>query len=256
MAAIPFFYVTPLAAAALFFVDIPEIRPGFYPAMAWVLPLTTVGFILHYRAVSLSPLSLTLPFLSFTPAFVLFTGRLILGEKLSSPGVAGILLIVTGGYVINLDSVRSGWLGPIRAIRREPGSALMLLVAAIYALTSVGGKVILMTSSPLFGAMAQFVLYGVLISLLLIAGGKARLQVILSRPLLGFGSGLCLFAEIICHNLAISMVNAAYMIAIKRTAGIFSVVYGKLLFRESGFRYRLLGTVIMCAGAAVIALWG
>jgi hypothetical protein len=39
-------------------------------------------------------------------------------------------------------------------------------------------------------------------------------------------------------------------------AGIFSVIYGKLLFNEKGLRYRLLGTSIMAAGAGVIALYG
>lgn len=256
MAVIPFFWATPFCIVGLFFIDIPEILPGFYSAMAWVFPLTMVGFILHFRAVSISPLSLTLPFLSFTPAFVLVTGRLVLNEHLSPIGIAGIVLVVVGGYVINMDARKYGLLGPVKAIWREPGSAIMLLVAAIYAMTSVGGKVILMASSPLFGALSQFVLYGVAITILLVGTGKARMGVILGRPGLGILSGLFLFAEVVTHNLAISMVEAAYMITIKRMAGIFSVIYGWVLFRERGILYRFLGAAIMTAGAAVIGIWG
>lgn len=256
MCIIPFFYATPLCLITLFFIEIPPIGPGFFPALSWVLPLTMVAIILHFRAIHMSPLSLTLPFLSFTPVFVLVTGDLILGETLNAMGTLGILLVVTGGYVLNLDSARNGPLGPIKAILKEPGSAIMLFVAALYALCSVGGKVLIINSSPMFGAMTLFGLYGPLLTAVLVGTGKASLKTILRKPLLGAGVGLCIFIEIVCHNIAISLIPAAYMITIKRLAGIFSVIYGWLLFNEKGIRYRLIGTAVMTIGAAFIVLLG
>lgn len=256
MSLIPYFYAMPLMALTIPFIGIPPIGPRFLPALAWVLPVLMVSIILHYRAIRMSPLSLTLPFLSFTPVFVLFTGDLILDETLSVPGVAGMLLVVVGGYVLNLDAARYGFLGPIRAIWKEPGSGLMLVVAFLYGLTSVGGKVMILDSSPMFTAIAVFTLYGLLLTLILIWTGKTSFRSLTQKPLLGTVAALIVFAEIVCHNLAMSMTAAAYMITIKRTTGIFSVLYGWLLFKERGIRFRLLGTVIMTVGAAVIALWG
>jgi len=256
MCIIPFMYSMPMCGMGLLFIEKPEIGEGFYPAMSYVLPLTMVAIILHFRAIRISPLSLTLPFLSFTPVFVLFMGDLLLDEKLSSMGIVGMLLVVAGGYVINLDSAKHGVLGPIRATYREPGSALMLVVAALYAFGSVGGKVMIINSSPLYAALLLFFLLGILIPLVLIGVGKASLRTVTQRPLLGLGTGLIVFTEIICHNLAMSMIAAAYMITIKRMAGIFSVMYGWLLFGEVGIRYRFIGAVIMTAGAAFIALYG
>lgn len=256
MGIIPFFYATPLCAFTMMFVEVPPIGPGFFPALSWVLPLTMVAIILHFRAIHMSPLSLTVPFLSFTPVFVLVTGDLILGETLSPMGTTGMLLVVAGGYVLNLDSARHGLLGPIRAIFKEPGSAIMLFVAALYALCSVGGKVLIMNSSPMFAAMSLFSLYGPLLTIILVATGKASLKTITRKPLLGAGVGIIIFIEIICHNTAISMVAAAYMITIKRMAGIFSVFYGWLIFKERGIQFRLLGTIIMTLGAACIVLYG
>ena len=121
------------------------------------MPLSGFAFLLHFRAVHLSPLSLTMPFLGFTPVFVIVTGNLLLGRKsINTPGTIGVLLVVAGGYVLNLDSARYGLLGPVRAIFREPGSALMLLVAALYGLTAVGGKFLILNSSPLFGPLLMF----------------------------------------------------------------------------------------------------
>lgn len=256
MAVIPFFYSTPLCLVTLLLIDIPPIGPDFFPAMSWGLPLTMVAIILHFRAIHMSPLSLTMPFLAFTPVFVLLTGDLILGETLNLAGTFGILLVVGGGYVINIDSARHGVLGPIKAIYREPGSAIMLFVAALYGVCSVGGKVLVINSSPLFASMLLFGSYGPLMTLLLVGTAKASLKTITRKPLLGLGVGTMIFVEIICHNIAISLVAAAYMITIKRLAGIFSVIYGWFLFKESGILFRLLGTLIMTAGAVCIVLYG
>lgn len=256
MCTIPFFYCAPLCGIGLLVIDTPVIQPEFFPTLSWLMPVMMVAITLHFRAIHMSPLSLTLPFLSFTPVFVLITGDLILDEQLSSSGIAGMLLVVAGGYVINLDSARYGVLGPIKAIFKEPGSALMLAVATLYGISSVGGKVLVISSSPLFAAMVIFSMLGALISLVLFSVGKASLKTVTRKPLLGLGAGLIVFTEVICHNIAISMTAAAYMITIKRMAGIFSVIYGRLLFKEHGIRYRLMGTLIMTIGAAVIALYG
>ena len=256
MGVIPFFYCIPLCGVALLFIDIPEIGPGFFPAMSWLLPVNLIAIILHFRAIHISPLSLTIPYLSFTPVFVIFTANLMLDESLKPLGIVGVLLVVLGGYVINLDATRHGFLGPVKAIWREPGSAMMLVVALLYSFCSVGGKLLILNSSPLFAAMFLYALYGVCLTAILVGVGKAKLATIVRRPLLGLGAGIIIFLEVICHNLAISLVAAAYMVTIKRMAGIFSVIYGRILFNERGLRYRLLGTSVMTAGAAVIALYG
>ena len=256
MGVIPFFYGAPLCGIALLFTDIPEIGPGFFPALSWLLPVNLIAIILHFRAIHISPLSLTIPFLSFTPVFVIFTGNIVLDETLSPLGIVGVLLVVLGGYVVNLDATRHGLLGPVKAIWREPGSAMMLAVAALYSLCSVGGKLMILNSSPMFAAMSLYGLYGICLTIILVGVGKAKLSTIVRRPLLGFGAGVIIFLEVICHNLAISLVAAAYMVTIKRMAGIFSVIYGRFLFNERGIRYRLMGTAVMTAGAAVIALYG
>ena len=256
MGLIPYLYALPLLILSLPFIDIPAIGPRFLPSLAWVLPLLMAAITLQYRAISLSPLSLTLPFLSFTPVFVLFTGGLILDETLTLPGVAGMLLVVVGGYVLNLDSARYGLLGPVKAVWKEPGSALMLVVAVLYGLTSVGGKVMILESSPMFTALAVFLLFAPILTGILLWRGKTSIASLTRRPLLGAVAGLIVFAEIFCHNTAMSLTAAAYMITIKRTAGVFSVLYGRLIFKETGIRFRLMGTLIMTAGAAAIALWG
>jgi uncharacterized membrane protein len=58
---------------------------------------------------------------------------------------------------------------------------------------------------------------------------------------------------ILLHTLALAQAEAAYMIAVKRTSLLFSVLYGRLLFGEGQFRERFAGTIVMCIGVAIIA---
>ena len=57
-------------------------------------------------------------------------------------------------------------------------------------------------------------------------------------------------------GLILSMINAAYMISIKRFSILISVLYGGVIFKESHIRLRLLGAVLMLAGAIIIIIKG
>ena len=56
------------------------------------------------------------------------------------------------------------------------------------------------------------------------------------------------------HFLALQRVEVAYMIAVKRTSLLFGIIYGVLLFRETGLSTRLPAGLLMIAGVFVILL--
>ena len=101
---------SPLLLATLLFIPIPRPAPEFYRAALLALPLEAVASVLYIRALKLSPLSLTLPFLALTPVFLLVVPFLLLGERISPAGAGGVLLIATGTYVLNLGTARKGFL--------------------------------------------------------------------------------------------------------------------------------------------------
>jgi uncharacterized membrane protein len=69
-----------------------------------------------------------------------------------------------------------------------------------------------------------------------------------------FFIGLFLGLMTIFHYLAIRLVIVPYMVSIKRTSSIFSVLYGYFLFKEKNIKERLVGALIMLIGAAFIIL--
>jgi drug/metabolite transporter (DMT)-like permease len=250
-------YALPWLLAALFF--IPWIIPDttFWSCIAIGLPLEALAFYCYMKALKVSPLSLTVPFLAFTPGFIILTGWIILGEEISPGGFWGIILIMVGAYFLNLSKTRYGLLDPLKAIFREPGSRLMLLVSFIYAFTSTIGKLAIIHSNPYFFGITYNMALAMLMTLFLPAAANAEpVKNLIRRPLIGLILGALVATTIFSHMLAISMTNVAYMISLKRTSLLFGVLYGALWFKEEKITERLTGAIIMITGVFLIGWFG
>jgi drug/metabolite transporter (DMT)-like permease len=238
---------------------LPAFPLAFWLWMAVLLPAEIVAMLLYQRAIRDHPLALTLPYLAFTPALVALIGWVVLGETVSTTGLAGILLIVFGGWLLNIqrNTGNGFWrqvLAPLGAIWQNPGSRQMLGVATIYAFTAVGGKRAMAYATPeTFGAL-YFALLGLLTLLLFGLARPARLRVARERPVAVLGIGVLMAVMVVTHFMAISMVEAAYMIAVKRTSLLFGILYGALLFREANLGRNLVAGTLMVAGVALVAV--
>ena len=236
----------------------PALPPAFWAWTAAIVPLEILAAILYIKAIQNYPLSTTLPYLAFTPVFVALTGQLLLGESISTTGLCGILLVVSGAWLLNFkqSSLRDWrtWASPLTAAISHPGSLSMLGVAFLYSFTSVGGKGAMQYMTPeLFGPF-YFTLVGLLLVPLLGLTKPASLRRIGRRPVPVLGTAALMGIMLVTHFLAIQQVEAAYMIAVKRTSLLFGILFGALLFRETGLASHLLAGSVMIAGVALIAL--
>ncbi len=256
MMAYPLAYSLPLFCLTAPFVAIPSIDNVFISYFLAAIPINGLGFLLHIRAIQISPLSLTLPYLAFTPLFILFTGFIILGELPNAWGLLGVLVIVLGGYVLNIDPMIYSPLEPLRAFGREKGSVIMLIVAFICSLGGVVGKKAILHSSVMFFTVTFFVSLAVVMLATMHLTGRADLRRLAAQPGKGAVAGGLLFLHAVCHGWAISITKAVYMISLKRVSILIGVIYGGVFFRERHLIYRLVGTGLMIAGAALISLKG
>jgi len=244
----------PLLFVLLLFVPIPELDYEFYRAFILALPLEIIAIILYIKALRISPLSLTLPFLSLTPVFLIFISYVILGEKVSLQGGIGIILIAAGSYTLNLHKIKGDIWGPFRAITKETGSVLMIIVAMIYSITSSLGKMAIEHSSPIFFGFTYFMVVTILFSPVALTMGRLDLKSFISerrfKALLL--PGLFFSVMIASHMIAVSLAKVAYMISIKRTSLIIGVLYGYLFFKEKKIRQRLTGATLMFIGFVMI----
>ena len=238
--------------------DLPPLPPPFWGWMGLLVPLEIIAMLLYMQAIRDFPLALTVPYLAFTPVLVVVTGWLVLGETVSGHGLLGILLVVTGSWLLNFEhtdrlTLRT-LIAPLRAIIVNRGSRVMLLTAAIYAVTSVGGKAAMQWMPPQqFGAFYFSVLAGVVLLLTALTRPSAlRVHRFGVGPLLVVAGFMALM--VITHFMALAQVEAAYMIAVKRTSLLFGMLYGAMLFGERHLARHLFAGALMVAGVAVIGL--
>lgn len=225
--------------------------------IALLLPLEIIANLLYMSAVRTTPLSLTLPYLAFTPALVTLTGYLFVGESVTPQGYAGIALVVAGAWWLSAtvpkEPNQGGWRAPLFALARTSGSRKMLAVAVLYSITSaIGKRALAFLPGEQFAAL-YYALLGLVTLILFTALGRSDLRALPKRPHLKLAVGFAMGVMIVSHFAALERVEVAYFIAVKRTSLLFGILYGAILFKERQIGLRLLAGGLMVAGVALIA---
>lgn len=246
----------PLLLISMLFVPIPDLDRYFYIAFLTALPLEVAAIIFYIKALKASPLSLTLPFLSLTPVFLIVIPYIILGEAVSLSGVFGILLIAVGSYMLNLKEIRKGVFEPFVAIKKEKGSIYMIIVALLFSFTASLGKMAIEHSSPVFFGATFFFAVTVVFTPIAIYKGRNEVRLIFRNGAIksSIFPGIFYAAMILSQMIAMSMTKVAYMISVKRLSLLIGVLYGYFLFKETGIRERLFGAILMLTGFVLIGI--
>lgn len=240
----------------LLFTEIPKINELFWICLIINGVLSTFALIFYMRAIKKSEISLVVPMTAFTPLFLLVTSPFILGEFPSTYGVIGIVLIVLGSYMLHIKERNHGLLGPIKALINEEGTKLMLIVAFIWSITSTFDKIGVVNSSPVFWLVANYGLMTLLVLPITLYKSKIEnLRLIKTHAkqlfLMGFFGALVSIFQMI----AITLTLVTYVVSIKRTNAVISVLFGHFVFKENHIKERLIGVIIMVIGVIIIALF-
>ncbi|MAF42804.1 MAG: hypothetical protein CMI54_01365 [Parcubacteria group bacterium] len=209
------------------------------------------GFLLLMKALKIGNISQVIPFLSFTPLFLLVVSNLMLGEFPNSSGLLGVVIIVGGAYIVQLDK-EGGFLGPFKSIMKSKATKLVLATAFLYSITSTLSKVAILNSNP----MTFLIVYQGLAGLILIPlmqKSEQKVEEFRShiKPLALMG--LLEALTLICQMIAVSTGLVSYIVSLKRTSAIWSVVLGYFIFREKNIKLRLIGASLMIIGIVLIS---
>jgi len=236
----------------LFIIDIPKLDLTFWIMCLIILPFDISSLLLYYKAIKISPLSICMPFLSLTPFFLILTSFIILRELPDKSGLAGIVLVVLGAYVLNIHDIKSGFFSPFKSILKEKGAILMILVAFIFSISSNMVKIAINHSSPAFFSIVyNSFLIPVLLILSLLNARSEFSQLIRYKKFILLG-GICLAGSIVLNNLAIKLALVPYFISVKRSSIIFDIILGSIIFKEKNISSKLFGSFIMIAGIILI----
>ncbi len=180
------------------------------------------------------------------------TSYLILGERADQSGFIGIVLVVIGAYLLNVHTISRGLFEPFKAIAREQGSVLMIIVAFVFSVGACIGKIAVQHSDPLFFSVIYSFLLSFIFYLVVNFRTKHFYSKVFSRPVLFLFIGILITIMIITHLSAVNLVEVAYMVSVKRLSILFGVIYGIMVFKETNIKERLLGAIVMVSGIVMI----
>lgn len=247
---VPLILFTPV----LFFVEL-KFNSQFFIAITISGVINIAASILYHRAISKGDISVVVPMLSFTPLFLLIVSPIVVGEFPDAAGLTGILCIVFGSYILNVSIAEKGFFEPLKSLVRNKGTRYMLIVSFIWSISSNFDKVGITASSPM-----QYIFF---INLFVAAGltifvsskGKLKLEPLKLEWKNLLMVGIFTSAGFFFHMNALSLTLVAYVIALKRTAGMISVGLGYFFLGEENIKERLLGSAIMFIGILLIVLF-
>lgn len=250
----------PLAQAPLLALWAATREPFGLPAAA-LMPLAgssllnVFALVFFLGALRLSPLSLTIPLLSFTPVVSTTLAWIFRGQVPTPAQYAGAALVVTGATILGLSG--GAWKG-FTAFLREPGVRRMAIVALLWSCTGVLDQTAVARGAgwwyaPILTGTVAFIL---LLWAVLRGQGRPLIEAIrplLSLPLLA-GVAIVIGAAALAIQIeSFRWAPIGFIEVIKRGTGMGSaVVLGRLAFGEPLTGQKWAAVALLTLGVALV----
>jgi len=257
------FWYSLIASIILFAVSyilgIPLLKSGFWTAILATSAINAFTGPVLLRAYELGEFSSVYSMVLLTPVFSLLISAVWLGEIPGMYGVLGVLLTVLGLYIISKNN--DGADGNYADFKK--GNSLGVLVALLWAVTTIFDKQATLRSDPIFAPAVGLILIAFTNGAYSLfkpsshvgenAGGRQS-QFWTAGMFLLIPLGMLFALSNVLHNAALAQGFVAYTLAIKRTGILLGVFWGWLFFKEKHLRRKLFGAVVAVSGVAAILL--
>jgi drug/metabolite transporter (DMT)-like permease len=239
---VPFFLIVLLADG------MPSIGSDFYWSAFSSFSLNILAWHLYTFSIRTGDLSLVIPYISFTPLFMIASSWFILGEWPTTYGFIGIVLIICGGFFLQYKP------GMILSRKNRQALLAMIGVAFIWSISGTVEKISVLNSSPSFFAFfihANLGIYFFIFSRLKKAGqGKPSAPFPLT---LLISVGFITMLMSVSQYIALEMTQASYVLAMKRSGILVASLNGILLFKENMGIKKIIPTIMMLIGIFAIS---
>lgn len=238
------------------------LTPAYWRAVGLVTVPEVMGTICLTLALRRGDLSLVQPIMGLLPGLVMLGGMVFLGEVPTPMAGVGAVLVTLGVYCVGLQGGGS-LLEPLRALGRAPASWFALGSAVAWSLSTLVHKRGIAAVGPFpWAATLAFVsAFGLGIVIPWMARrGPGGAGVPEQRGTWAWFVGLAglMFAvqQVGLHT-ALRLAQAGYVISITSTSILFATALGIIVLGErAAARTRAAGALLVCCGAALIAVFG
>ncbi|HET8853748.1 MAG TPA: EamA family transporter [Ktedonobacteraceae bacterium] len=257
----PLLAVLPLVCTT----HLPQIDRIFLIALLASVVLNWGATLLSTSALAQADASLVSPLLTFNPAFTLLVAWGALGETPGLQQAIGVAVLLFGAYLLDVEEARTGLLTPLRVMLQQPGTVLALLASALWGTTTALEKLAIEHMRPQSGPFVAFV--GTILMVVLLTPqalfpskktstpehkrGVSGLRV---HPRALFLAGLIAGIAPLFGFTAIALGLVGYVTALFKLSAVFTIVWAWLFLGEGNIHQRMLGTLVMLVGGALIAV--
>lgn len=215
----------------------------------------TIYFFCLVEAYREGDLSLVYPISRSAPLFTQIWAILLIGEVLSTGGMGGILLVMTGLFVISLRNFRLKSILPQSDHFTSRPYLLALTAAVASSIYSVVDKVGVQMIHPVFYIWLINLWMTIFTGIYLILRGKVSFLGIWEE------SKKEIFIIAILQNaayllvlMALQMSKVSYVVAFRQVSALFGAGMGIFFLKESHWRTRMTGALILTLGLVLIGL--
>jgi drug/metabolite transporter (DMT)-like permease len=239
----------------------------WYTGTGFILPIliaaviNSAASILQYKAFHDADASLVSPITNLLPALLVVTSFAMLGVRPSLGGLLGIVLVVGGIYYTSVSG-KHALFHPFKQLLRNSGSRAMLLTVILWSVSSNLEKIALKTANAALLSTVMIVIMWSIISVYLLLQPQKRRLKRGERVIRKWGWHIVAISVFVTLSVffqlqAIRLVpNPSYVIAVKRTDVLITVLLAGLLLGEKHILKRFRGSLVALAGIVVIVLAG
>ncbi|MCR4322581.1 MAG: DMT family transporter [Candidatus Azambacteria bacterium] len=216
------------------------------------------AFWFSIRALRHIEISVEAPLANLSVVFTALLGYLILGEKLGGFDMLGIFLLFLGAYLIEVNHGGVDLLYPFREFKNSKYIHYLLLGVIFSSLATITDRLIL-KETPVMTYLFFVYLFLTInhIALFFLFHRKdVPLSIIYKEAKDSIGWAILFsIARLISSffmALALTMLYAALVVALKRLSVLLSIVLGGSLFHEKQWKWRMGSAMIMLLGILLI----
>lgn len=240
-----------------FFIDYAEINSSNLIILFIKSLIGVAAFFCVMLSLKNLEISNALPLLALTPGFIAVFAFFLLGESLKSVEVVGLLLLITGTFILESGNGKKSFM-PFIIFFKSKYHRFIILALLLFTASSILDKFLLinMNLTPISLTAFQHIYFALLFSLAFLIFKKdvQSLSSISNQKNLGWIAVISIltigyrFTQVI----AVGMASVALVIAIKRTSVFWATLIGGKIFNDKDLLKRSLATILIVIGAILI----
>lgn len=241
----------------------PQLRFSGLPTAFWQSIFITgllamLGNVFLVKALHIGDLSVLGPINAYKSVVGLIIGIFLLNEVPGWWGLAGVLLIILGSYIVLID--RRQRISFSQAVFQRPEVKLRLLALVFSAIDGAFLKKAILLSTPtiafFYWCVFGFAFTFVWILLTLRSQWRQQTRLLFTHKFTFVALFIAIGISQIASNVALAHIPVGYTLALFQTSALISVFFGYQFFSEQGIIRKLIGAGIMVTGAVLITILG